>query len=311
MATTTSPRLVRLITLGHLTRPTVLSTRVFASRYSTSAEDDVIKTQQVPAPGSGHVRVLQLNRPKARNAISRHLLDTLSKQVSSIAAEGGNGPTRALVVASNVDAAFCAGADLKERAKMTPAETEQFLEKLRATFKELAGLQIPTISAISSMALGGGLELALCTHLRVFGSSSTVGLPETRLAIIPGAGGTYRLPALIGPTRARDLILTGRRVSGPESYFIGLCDRLVEVLPEEAQREGVAREKVLRESIKLALDICEGGPIALKQALLAVQGSALGEVAENQAYQGVIETEDRYEALLAFVEKRKPAFRGR
>ena len=85
--------------------------------------------------------------------------------------------------------------------------TEQFLEKLRATFKGLAGLQIPTISAISSMALGGGLELALCTHLRVFGSSSTVGLPETRLAIIPGAGGTYRLPALIGPTRARDLIV--------------------------------------------------------------------------------------------------------
>ncbi|KAJ5891916.1 Methylglutaconyl-CoA hydratase [Penicillium subrubescens] len=312
MATLTlSPRLVRLTTLGQLSRPTVLSTRVFASRYSTSAEEDIIKIQQIPAPGSGHVRVLLLNRPKARNAISRHLLDTLSKQVNSIAAENGNGPTRALVVASNVDAAFCAGADLKERAKMTHAETEQFLEKLRATFKGLAGLQIPTISAISSMALGGGLELALCTHLRVFGSSSTVGLPETRLAIIPGAGGTYRLPALIGPTRARDLILTGRRVSGPESYFIGLCDRLVEVLPEEGQQEGVAREKVLRESIKLALDICEGGPIALKQALLAVQGSALGEVAENQAYEGVIETEDRYEALRAFAEKRKPAFRGR
>ncbi|GLI73234.1 hypothetical protein PoHVEF18_001448 [Penicillium ochrochloron] len=312
MATLTlAPRLVRLTTLGHLSRPTVLSTRVFASRYSTSAEEEIIKIQQIPAPGSGHVRVLLLNRPKARNAISRHLLETLSKQVNSIAAENGNGPTRALVVASNVDAAFCAGADLKERAKMTHAETEQFLEKLRATFKGLAGLQIPTISAISSMALGGGLELALCTHLRVFGSSSTVGLPETRLAIIPGAGGTYRLPALIGPTRARDLILTGRRVSGPESYFIGLCDRLVEVLPEEGQQEGVAREKVLRESIKLALDICEGGPIALKQALLAVQGSALGEVAENQAYEGVIETEDRYEALRAFAEKRKPAFRGR
>ncbi|KAJ5674033.1 Methylglutaconyl-CoA hydratase [Penicillium macrosclerotiorum] len=308
-----SPRLVRLTTLGgHLSRPTVLSTRAFVSRYSTSAdEEDVIKTQQIPAPGSGHVRVLQLNRPKARNAISRHLLESLSKQVNSIAAEGGNGPTRALVLASNVDAAFCAGADLKERANMTHAEVEQFLEKLRGTFKDLAALQVPTISAISSMALGGGLELALCTHLRVFGSSSTVGLPETRLAIIPGAGGTYRLPALIGPTRARDLILTGRRVSGPEAYFLGLCDRLVEVLPEEAHQEGVAREKVLRASIKLALDICEGGPIALKQALLAVQGSALGEVSENQAYEGVIETEDRYEALRAFVEKRKPAFRGR
>ncbi|KAJ5584454.1 uncharacterized protein N7459_004254 [Penicillium hispanicum] len=307
---TLSPRLVRLTPFTHL-RPTIAPTRGFVSRYSTSTEEDVIKTQQVPAPGSGHVRVLQLNRPRARNAISRHLLDTLSKQVSSIAAEQGNGPTRALVVASNVDAAFCAGADLKERATMTHAETEDFLLKLRATFTELASLQIPTISAVSSMALGGGLELALCTHLRVFGSSSIVGLPETRLAIIPGAGGTYRLPAIIGMNRARDLILTGRRVSGPEAYFIGLCDRLVEVLPEEATQEGVAREKLLRESIKLALDICEGGPIALKQALLAVQGCGLGEVAENKAYEGVIETADRYEALRAFAEKRKPAFRGR
>ncbi|KAJ5103664.1 Methylglutaconyl-CoA hydratase [Penicillium argentinense] len=311
MATKLSPRLVRLATNPHLARPASAFTRVFVSRYSTSVDSDIILTQQIPAPGSGHVRVLQLNRPNARNAISRELLENLSTQVSSIAAEKGNGPTRALVVASNVDAAFCAGADLKERAKMTPAQTEDFLLKLRSTFKNLAELEIPTISAVSSMALGGGLELALCTHLRVFGSSSTVGLPETRLAIIPGAGGTYRLPGLIGIPRARDLILTGRRVYGPEAYFMGLCDRLVEVLPEEATQDGVAREKVLRESIKLALDICEGGPIALKQALIAVQGAALGEVAENAAYEGVIETEDRYEALRAFAEKRKPAFRGR
>lgn len=159
--------------------------------------------------------------------------------------------------------------------------------------------------------LGGGLELALCTHFRVFASSSAVALPETRLAIIPGAGGTYRLPAVIGVNRARDMILTGRRVTGPESYFIGLCDRLVEVLPEEEAQEGVARERVLRESIKMALDICEGGPIAIKMALQAVDAHALGERAENAAYEGVIETDDRYEALRAFVEKRKPAFRGK
>ncbi|KAF4156413.1 hypothetical protein CNMCM6936_006500 [Aspergillus lentulus] len=193
---------------------------------------------------------------------------------------------------------------------MTKEETNEFLTKLRGTFHDLAALQIPTISAISSTALGGGLELALCTHLRVFGSSAIVGLPETRLAIIPGAGGTYRLPALIGVNRARDMILTGRRVSGPEAYFLGLCDRLVEILPEEEGKEGVAREKVLRESIKLALDICEGGPIAIKQAIQAVAGYHRGEAAENEAYNGVIETEDRYEALRAFAEKRKPAFRG-
>ncbi|KAJ5577198.1 hypothetical protein N7535_004124 [Penicillium sp. DV-2018c] len=311
MATVMSTRLVRLSApFAHL-RATAVPTRVFISRYSTSTDEDVIKTQQIPAPGSGHVRVLQLNRPKARNAISKHLLETLAKHVDDIAAEGGNGPTRALVLASTADSAFCAGADLKERAKMSQAETEDFLLKLRGTFKNLASLQIPTISAVSSMALGGGLELALCTDFRVFASSSAVGLPETRLAIIPGAGGTYRLPGVVGVNRARDMILTGRRVTGPESYFIGLCDRLVEVLPEEESQEGVARERVLRESIKLALDICEGGPIAIKMALQAVDAWTLGERAENAAYEGVIETEDRYEALRAFVEKRKPAFRGR
>ncbi|KAE8387743.1 ClpP/crotonase-like domain-containing protein [Aspergillus alliaceus] len=302
------PRLPLASTLRQ--RP-VLSVRVTVTRFSTSTDDAVIKTQQVPAPGSGNIRVLLLNRPKARNAISKSLLDNLAQHVKSISAEGGAGPTRALVIASNADAAFCAGADLKERVNMTKEETNEFLTKLRSTFRDLAGLPIPTISAVSSTALGGGLELALCTHLRVFGSSSIVGLPETRLAIIPGAGGTYRLPGVIGVNRARDLILTGRRVSGPESYFIGLCDRLVEILAEEEQKEGVARDKVLRESIKLALDICEGGPIAIKQALQAVNGFQKGEAAENEAYAGVIETEDRYEALRAFAEKRKPAFRGR
>lgn len=122
MASILSSRLVRVSApLAHL-RATAVPARIFISRYSTSTEEDVIKTQQIPAPGSGHVRVLQLNRPKARNAISRQLLDSLSKQVDAIAAEGGNGPTRALVIASSADAAFCAGADLKERANMTMAE---------------------------------------------------------------------------------------------------------------------------------------------------------------------------------------------
>ncbi|KAL2815021.1 ClpP/crotonase-like domain-containing protein [Aspergillus granulosus] len=285
--------------------------RVRVSRYSTATDDSVIQTQYVPAPGSGNIRVLLLNRPKARNALSRNLLTSLAQHVQSIAAEGGNGPTRALVIGSNADSAFCAGADLKERLHMTKDETNAFLAKLRGTFRDLAALPIPTISAVSSIALGGGLELALSTHLRVFGSNSTVALPETKLAIIPGAGGTYRLPALIGLNRARDLILTGRRVTGPEAYFIGLCDRLIEILPEEEKKEGAAREKVVRESIKLAMDICDGGPIAIKQALKAVNEYQRGEAAENEAYDGVVNTEDRNEALRAFSEKRKPAFRGR
>lgn len=152
--------------------------------------------------------------------------------------------------------------------------------------------------------------MALTTHMRVFASTTTVGLPETRLAILPGAGGTYRLPALIGLSRARDMILTGRRVSAPEAYFLGLCDRLVEIQPEEAKEEGATRKRVLDEAVTLARTICEGGPIAIKAALAAIEGCALGEKAENAAYEIVVNTKDKHEALAAFREKRKPVFRG-
>lgn len=192
-----------------------------------------------------------------------------------------------------------------------PNSVSKFLKDLRSTFTELSKLPIPTISAISSTALGGGLELGLCTTLRVFASTAMVGLPETRLAIIPGAGGTFRLPALIGPNRARDMIITGRRILGPEAYFLGLCDRLVQITPEEEQEAGKAKQKVLDVSVQLARDICEGGPVALKAAMQAVEGWQKGEVSENEAYDIVLKTEDRLEALKAFAEKRKPAFKGR
>jgi methylglutaconyl-CoA hydratase len=195
--------------------------------------------------------------------------------------------------------------------------TAAFLANLRNTFTALSTLPIPTISAVSSTALGGGLELALCTHMRVFASTAQVGLPETRLGIIPGAGGTYRLPGLIGLSRARDLILTGRRVSAGEAYFLGIADRLVEVLPDEVAQtqngqEGLlkrAGEKVLEEAVNVAREICNGGPVAIRAALEAV-GWAREEV-ENKCYEKVVGTEDRNEALKAFREKRRPVFVGR
>lgn len=203
--------------------------------------------------------------------------------------------------------------------------TAAFLLNLRTTLTALSTLPIPTISAISSVALGGGLELALATHFRVLSSNAIVGLPETRLGIIPGAGGTHRLPALIGIPRARDLILTGRRVSAPEAYFLGLADRLVEVLPESEEEvkewEGmdekerdrkvldVSRRLALSEAVRLAGEICEGGPVAVRAAIRAVEEPR--EEVENSMYERVVRTEDRDEALRAFAEKRKPAFKGR
>lgn len=288
----------------------LLCAREFQRRAYSASQSPVINVSSVPAPHCGSIRILSLNRPAARNAISRQLLAELSHHINSIHNEGEAGTTRALILASDVDSSFCAGADLKERATFTPEDTANFLTTLRGTLTSISQLPIPTISALAAPAFGGGLELALTTHMRVFASTTTVALPETRLAIIPGAGGTYRLPALIGLSRARDLILTGRRVGGPEAYFLGLCDRLVEITPEEAQREGVARDKVLGEAVKLAREICEGGPIAIKAALAAVEGCAMGEKAENAAYDIVVKTKDRDEALLAFREKRKPTFQG-
>ena len=278
-------------------------------RAYSNAVPDAIQVKSLPAPHCGSIKILSLNRPAARNAISRQLLSELRHHVEDMHAEPENGPTRALILASAVDNAFCAGADLKERATFTQEDTTEFLSGLRGTFQRIEELPIPTITALHAPAFGGGLELALTTTLRVFSSSATIALPETRLAILPGAGGTYRLPAIIGLSRARDLILTGRRVGAPEAYFLGLCDRLVQE-PESGDM-AQTRTMVLDEAITLARDICEGGPIAIRQALRAVNGCFMREEAENAAYDVVVKTQDRDEALVAFREKRKPVFKGK
>ncbi|KAL9624504.1 MAG: hypothetical protein Q9160_001168 [Pyrenula sp. 1 TL-2023] len=278
--------------------------------FSVQGVERPIKVHSYPAPHAGNIKVVSLNRPKAHNALSRQLVSDLEKEVDELHAQEGIGPTRALIIASESEKAFCAGADLKERKTFTQQETTDFLTRLRRTFTKISQLQIPTISAIASTALGGGLELGLCTHFRVFASSALVGLPETRLAIIPGAGGTYRLPELIGVNRARDLILTGRRVSGPEALHIGLCDRMVDISPEAATQEGMLRAKVLEQSVELAKQLCEGGPIAIRQAIKAVDQWEDGEKSEDSAYKVVLDSKDRVEALQAFAEKRSPIFRG-
>ncbi|CAI4214692.1 unnamed protein product [Parascedosporium putredinis] len=201
------------------------------------------------------------------------------------------GPTRALVIASAVESCFCAGADLKERKDFSKDESPPG-HLFRHRRRPRAHHQRRVLPGPRR-----GLELALSTHFRVFSSNAVVGLPETRLGIIPGAGGTYRLPALVGLGRARDLILTGRRVSGPEAYFLGLADRLVEVTENEAGEAGEdakadptllarAQTAALSEAVRLAMEICEEAPSP------------------------VVDTDDRNEALRAFQEKRTPVFTG-
>lgn len=199
------------------------------------------------------------------------------------------------------------------------------MTNLRETFTALSQLPVPTISAIGSLALGGGFELALSTHFRVVSSNATMGLTETRLGIIPGAGGTYRLSALIGVSQARKLVLTGRKITGVEAYRLGIADHLVDLSmasqsnelgmgPDQLEKDRSilceVRNEVLAEAVKLAEEICEGGPIAIEAAIQAFQDGPNADT-EKAMYKRAMNTEDRNEALRAFAEKRKPVFRGR
>ncbi|KAI5790647.1 ClpP/crotonase-like domain-containing protein [Peziza echinospora] len=297
----------------------------------------------LPAPHTGTIHILALNEPKSRNAISTALLNHLANYLdthfplspSSSSSSSSTPPSpatrpRALIISSSTPtASFCSGANLKERATFTPQQTAAFLTKLRNTFKHLEALPIPTITAISAPALGGGAELSLSTDFRVLGSTRGVlGFPETRLAILPGAGGTYRLKALVGESRALDLVLTGRKVGPAEALSLGLVSRVVDdgVEPPSSvtavEGEGVLREQLgnggavdrtLLEAVGLAREICEGGPVAVEAAKRAVRWR--GEEwerdrGENEAYLHVVDTKDKHEALRAFREKRRPVFRG-
>ena len=170
-------------------------------------------------------------------------------------------------------------------------------------------MQIPTIAAVSGYALGGGFELALATNLRVFGSSATVGLPETRLGIIPGAGGTFRLQTLIGTAKSLEYILTGRRIKAALAMQLGIC---TEVVLEEGED---GNERVIHKATELAKEINIGGPLAISAVLYALKdphGQSVGNRAkEDSAYFPLLFTEDRTEALKAFKEKRNPVFKGR
>ncbi|KAL8668585.1 MAG: hypothetical protein Q9168_006795 [Polycauliona sp. 1 TL-2023] len=294
----------------------------------TSATPSLIKVSKLNAPHTGHIRVITLNSPPNKNAISRQLLAELELELRSIYHESrkedlawqdqkpgatlGQG-TRAIVIGSEVNGVFCAGADLKERKTMTRQETDDFLTRLRRTFTMIHNSGVPSISAVSSIAFGGGLELALATHFRVFSPATTVALPERRLGIVPGAGGTYRLRSLLGETRAMDLVLSGRRVFGGEASHMGLCDRLIGPSLQHIRNKGIDDEKlrpqVLQGAIDMAKEICEGGPATLVPALNMIRTG--GEDVEAKEYEKVLATEDRNEALRAFAEKRKAVFKGK
>jgi len=249
----------------------------------------------------GQVALLTLNRPEVRNALS---LPTLLQLCAHLDALEQDPDVRVVLLTGAGDKAFCAGADLKERRTMTEGQTRHFVATIRATMDTVEACPKPVIALINGVGLGGGCELALAADIRIMAEGARLGLTEVQLGIIPGAGGTQRLPRLVGKGRAKEMILTGRPVEAREALLIGLCERVVP--PSDLRDEGMA----------MAKQICRAAPLALSRAKWAIDaGSGLplqsGLEIEAKAYELILPTEDRLEALQAFQEKRPPVFKGK
>lgn len=257
--------------------------------YSNTAEKECF-VERLTGDDKG-ISVINLNRPSAKNALSKSFLQQFRESVEQLRFDPH---VRVVILRSLVERVFCAGADLKERKTMNPTEVAMFVSKLRSSFSDLESLPVPTIAAVDGAALGGGLEMALCCDMRIAGSESKFGLPETKLAIIPGAGGTQRLPRLIGGSKAKELMFTGRVLSGVQAEKYGIANYAV--------TEGSAYPKAL----DLAREILPQGPIAVKMAKLAVDRGAQLDLAsglafEQTCYAQVIPTQDRLEGTAHYI----------
>ena len=258
--------------------------------------DTILLTEQ-----QGGVAVITLNRPEVMNSFNFALLHALKAQIEAIRFDSR---VRVIIVTGAGDRAFCSGADLKERATLTPVQVKTYIFTIRNLFTEIEQLNKPVIAAVNGVALGGGTELALASDIRIVSETASMGLTETRLAIIPGAGGTQRLPRLVGKGKAKELIFTGRRIGAAEALAIGLANRVC------------APDALLETCRQMAAEICETGPVAIEQAKYAINHGmetdlSTGLAIESNAYWVCIPTQDRLEGLAAFREKRKPVYQGR
>ncbi|MFD1413544.1 enoyl-CoA hydratase [Oceanobacillus jeddahense] len=247
-----------------------------------------------------NIVIITLNRPEAANALSSDLLTDLEMCIQKINTDE---EIRCVIITASGEKAFCAGADLKERKTMNEEEVIAAVQKISSMCDSIEKIEVPVIAAINGVAFGGGLELALACDLRIAANHVKMGLTETSLAIIPGAGGTQRLPRLIGLGQAKLLIYTAKSISAEDALAVGLIER------------SVAPSFLQDEAISIARKISQNGPIAMKQAKKAInQGIDLSIdkaiQLEYESYLKVIPTNDRKEGLLAFQEKRKPDYHG-
>jgi enoyl-CoA hydratase/carnithine racemase len=252
----------------------------------------------VESSRDGHVALLRLNRPQARNALSPQVMELLAGELERLDPDPD---VRCVVIAGSAKV-FAAGADIKAMAERSFAEA---LRHPAASFwRRLAALKTPLIAAVSGYALGGGCELALACDMIVASDTAVFGQPEITLGIIPGGGGTQRLARVIGKQRAMELVLTGRRIEAREAFELGLVNKLA------------GADRWLEEALELARTVAERPPIAArlaKQAVLTAEETALSAGLENERrlYELAMATDDRVEGMQAFLEKREPTFKGK
>lgn len=250
---------------------------------------------------SDGIAVIRLNRPKSLNALCRELIDELELVFSDIADD----QEVAIAIVTGTEKAFVAGADIKEIAQLsTPLEAYRHVARFHEVFDKIEELPKPVIAAVAGFALGGGCELALACDLRIAADNASFGLPEIKLGVIPGGGGTQRLPRLIGVGRAKELLYTGDPIDAQEAYRIGLANKVVPV------------NALMDETRRLASKLVKQPAVALQMNKLVVNEGIRMDLRSAQAYElqcfGVLfSTEDQKEGVQAFLEKRPANFIGR
>jgi len=248
--------------------------------------------------------VIGLNRPGSKNAINKYMIDRLLNTFKQLY---NDNDTRAVIFRSLVKGIFCAGADLKERLKLPSSEVGRRVSEIRNLANVIENLPVPVIAAVDGAALGGGFELALSCDFIVCASNSIFGLVETRLGIIPGAGGTQRLARAVGGSLAKELVYTARLFNAQQALQYGAVNRV-----NEQNEEGTGGYKC---ALQIAREIIPNGPFAVKMAKKAISHGQQVDInsgcaIEEFCYSQIIPTKDRTEGLLAFVEKRKPIYTG-
>ena len=241
---------------------------------------------------------ITINRPEALNALSSQVLADLNEVLDQVE---NSEDIRGVIVTGSGEKAFVAGADIKEMDLMSPIQAFEYMTFANNTFTRLSDLRQPTIAVLNGYALGGGMELALSTDIRIGYEKTVVGFPEVGLGIIPGFAGTQRMSRLIGTSRTKELIFTARTVKGQEAYELGILNKLVSV------------EELLSSAEELAAAMIKNAPLAVEKAKHVIQvGSELplknAIRLETEAEALLFSTEDKVEGMRAFVEKRKAVF---